>query len=167
MNDYEHNHEHEYLPGSEEAEMNSLLNELSDAERGRAPSGLEAGVLDAIAGAMAPAPISIEQTPASRSWFGAPIRYAAAAALVGGAALSVMLVRPMMTPMVQPNGAAVVAVDFEADVESLLALDEVADELDETVAELSLWAQAVDSDLNSAWLALDLIESSFDENGAL
>ena len=156
-----------YLQGSAEAEMDALLDELATSDRDAAPEGLDASVLDAVAGALAPSPLMIEQPIARASWFGSPIRYAAAAVLICGAAISVMLMQTQTNPVLPNPGMSIETVALEADVESLLALEEMTTELDESVAEWTLWAQAVDSDMNSAWMALDLIDSSLDENGAL
>jgi len=155
-----------YLPGSDEAEMNSLLDELGRADRAASPAGLEAGVLDAVGRAMAPDPITLLQPMPSR--FPAFARFTIAAALLCAASLTILMVR---SPVVMPTGTTdqggVLAVSLEADVESLLALDAIGHELDESVAAWTLQAQAVNSDLNSAWVALDLMDSSMDENGAL
>jgi len=155
-----------YLPGSQEAELNSLLDELGRQDRASAPAGLEAGVLDAVGRAMAPMPITIRQ-PAPRR-FPAIARFAVAAAILCAASVSVVMMRPSAPlPAGNPGPGNMLAVSLEADVESLLALDEIEHDLEQSVAAWSLRAQAVDADLNSGWVALDLMDSSVDQNGAL
>lgn len=155
-----------YLPGSEETEMESLLDELGRQDRASAPNRLEAGVLDAVARAIAPAPITLSQPTTRR--FPIVARFAIAAAFLCVASVSIVMMR---SAPALPTDASVqsstLAVSLEADVESLLALEEIEHELDYSFAEWSLQAQAIDSDLNSGWVALDLMDSSFDENGAL
>ncbi|MCA9304180.1 MAG: hypothetical protein KC996_08665, partial [Phycisphaerales bacterium] len=147
--------------------MNSLLDELGRLDREASPIGLEAGVLDAVGRAMAPAPITLVQPTPRR--FPAIARFSLAAALLCAASVSVVMLRPSVSvPTAGLSGRGeMLAVSLEADVESLLALDQIEHELEQSVAAWSLRAQAVDSDLNSAWVALDLMDSSVDENGAL
>ncbi|MBL4590327.1 MAG: hypothetical protein JKY96_00050 [Phycisphaerales bacterium] len=164
MSTYENNEN--YLAGSPQAEMNDLLNDLGHAERSRAPAGLESGVLDAIAKQVAPASLSIEQTPRISVWFSKTLKYSAAAALVLGVGVATMMTRPWQAPITTTD-TSMISVMFQEDIESFLALDELDSEIDESVAELSIWAHALDSEFNDSWMALDLMESSLDTNGAL
>jgi hypothetical protein len=155
-----------YLPGSDEAEMETLLDELGELDRASAPSTLEAGVLDAVARAIAPAPIALTQPAARRLPMVA--RFAIAAAIMCVASVGVLMMRSTPAlPTQMGSQSDTLAVSLEADVESLLALEEIEHELDHSFASWSLQAQAIDSDLNSGWVALDLMDSSLDENGAL
>ncbi len=156
-----------YLAGSAESELNALLNELAERERSHAPAGLEAGVLDAIGAQIAPTPLPIADTQREGVWFAKTLRYAAAAMVIFGVGIGAMLVRPWESPSGMDTNASVLAVTLEADVESLLALDRLETELDESVAELSIWAHTLDTDLDDPWMALDLMSSSLDQNGAL
>jgi len=128
MNEINHNHE---LP-EDLRSLDADLARLGGMDRGSAPEGLEARLLDAVGGAMAPAPITITSVTVST---GSRVRWigmAAAVLLVGSVGVLTAVTSglfsvagpsaPNLADGGQTGGGMISAVAFSEDVDLLLEL---------------------------------------------
>lgn len=192
MNDHTDNHDNHdnpelHLQADPQAqEMEALLDRLARADRDAMPADSAGRLMEAISGAIAPAPIAIapaRDEHAHRPGHGGHpghggvwrFRYAALL-LVGGAALAVVATRPWgsaptPTPPVAgaPNWSLA---SFERDLDEYLTLESLDDgQLTGAVTEWEIWAQAVGTEIESSMYGDDLYtsddEGPTDQNGAL
>lgn len=157
-------------------EMKSMLDRLARRDGEAMPPGATARLMEAVSGAMAPAPIVIERAQAERS-DRAPgrgigrLRYAAGALLATGVTLTILAARtwdssPPVPERPASNGNWSLA-SFERDLDEYLDLETVDDgRLSDAVAEWEIWAQAVGTDIESSMYGGDLYTPTSDE-GAL
>jgi hypothetical protein len=154
--------------------IESLLDELGQADRDAMPAHIQSGLLEAVSGVFAPQPIAIERAiPRQRpdrpaqAW---KFRVAAAAFLATATTLSIVAIKPWSspTPIQQDSGQSSWSLaSFEQDFDAYLALEEVGDDtLDDAVANWELWAQTIDTDFDSELLGSDLGLTDFND-GAL
>ena len=153
----------------EHLKMESLLDSLGDRERESMPDGLESRVLDSIGRAIAPAPIAIESTqaPASVARFSS-IRFAAAAALLFGATVVIWSAQPWASSSNTPGlGELTLAASIDQDLDAFFALESLDDDdLAEAVTDWEIWAESVDTDMDTTLAGYDWYES-VSEDGAL
>ena len=157
MNHRQNHDEHIPLDDGSRA-LAERLDALGRADADGAPPGLESRLLDAVSGVYAPGPLAIDRarTP---WWRGAPLRAAAAIALLGaGAALIYSLPGP---PPPHAGGGVVSVAMAEDRIEGLLAVLGERDGFDDQVASLELWADAIGSDGAGVWIGSDLGDTHF------
>lgn len=165
-------------------ETQSLLELLAKQDRSAMPMGLEYRVLDAVSATFAPAPISLAQSvtteaheqsnsnnfqgsgfqSSGRFW---SMRIAAAAVLVTGTTLLVVGTKPWAnSPVVVPAHEIALA-SIQNDFDEFLALESMDDgHLSEAVTDWEIWAQSVDSDLDTSLIGFDWYDFN-SEDGAL
>ena len=150
------------------AQTQSLLDELAKQDADAMPTGLESRVLDSISRTIAPSPIAIAE-PAlpkrtSPIW---SIRIAAAAVLATGTTLLIVAAQPWSSATPESADQRMALVSFEQDMDDFFALESLDDGLlAEAVTDWEIWAQSVDTDLDSTLTGFDWYESTSDD-GAL
>lgn len=179
MNDHHDQHEHTelYLQGDPESQaLDRELQRLGQHERDAMPDGAGARILDAVSKTMAPAPISIQENGPTRAARPMPtpspwsIRVAAAALLATASTL--LIVAALRTGAAQPPSSPTAPgfslASFEQDLDAYLSLEPVdgGEELTEAVTDWELWAQSLDTEIDTALYGLDLTEP-FEDDGAL
>lgn len=146
-------------------QIESMLDAMGQADRDAMSHQSHDRVLEAISGVFAPAAISIEQAqPSAGSYSQSSARWklraAAAVLLVTGVSLSLLVIKPWSTTTIstpQSNAGTWTLASFEQDLDAYMALDEVGDEsLDDAVANWELWAQTIDTDLDTELLGSGL-----------
>lgn len=148
-------------------EIESLLEAMGRADRAAMSQNANARMLEAVSAVFAPQPISLEAAhqqaepilAASSSSGGSArwkLRIAAAFVMVSGVTLSLLVLKPWaMQPTETPasNTGTWSLASFEEDLDAYLALDEVGDEsLDEAVTNWELWAQTIDTSIDTELL---------------
>ncbi len=146
----------------------SILDELAKQDADAMPDGLESRVLDAISQSIAPPPMSISDIhppkQAGRVW---SIRVAAAGLLATGTTLLIVTAQPWSSTSPHPLDHRMALVSFEQDMDDFFALESLDDgQLAEAVTDWEIWAQSVDTDLDSTLTGFDWYESTSDD-GAL
>lgn len=149
------------------AQTESLLEQLAQQDRDATPSGMESRVLDAIGRAIAPPPLvlsqPIESNSPSRIW---SLRYAAAALLATGATLTIVATQPWASNGV-PSEHTIALASFEQDLDAFFELESMDDgNLSEAVTEWEIWAQSLDTDIDSSLDGYDWDDLTLDD-GAL
>lgn len=149
------------------AHTESLLDQLAKQDADAMPIGLESRVLDSISATIAPAPIVInppdKSGKASKFW---ALRLAAAAALATGTTLVIVGTQPWNSMKTTPPVGFELAA-FEQDLDAYFALETVDDgNLSDAVTEWEIWAQSVDTEIDSTLIGLDWDEPTWDD-GAL
>ncbi len=162
-------------------ETQSLLESLAQHDRASMPTGLESRVLDSVAHTFAPAPISIvpvdqsagsEDIPYQSERFSSKVwslRIAAAAVLATGTTLMIVGAQPWQSSSHtdNPSAAEISLASFEQDLEDYFALETIDDgNLSEAVTDWEIWAQSVDTEIDSTLLELEWAETIYDD-GAL
>jgi hypothetical protein len=150
-------------------EMESLLDSLAERERGSMPAGLESRVLDSIGRAVAPAPIAISSSESASSPVGfASLRFAAAAAILMGTSVVLWSTQPWATNTGGATNSGVTLVaSLDQDLDAFFALESLDDgALSEAVTDWEIWAESVDTDIDTTLVSFDWFESAADD-GAL
>lgn len=156
-----HNNDRPLDPGL--AHLADRLDALGRAD-GQAPSGLESRVLAAVAQELTPAPIPIGDRRGF--WQRGSVRAAAGLALFASVgAVLYTASRPAMPagPANQPEVLSVAMVEERLD--AMLAFDD--SDFGESIASIELWAEAIDSELDSGWLGTDAGDLGLYDEGAL
>lgn len=142
-------------------EIESLLDALGQADREAMSEQTNIRALEAVSDVFVPAPISIDHQQAksdalehhSPLW---KLRIAAGLLLVTGVTLSLIVIKPWASQQVvtpENNTGAWSLASFEQDLDAYLALEEVGDDsLDDAVANWELWAQTIDTDIDTELL---------------
>ncbi len=146
----------------------SLLDELARQDADAMPAGLESRVLDSISRTIAPSPIAIAEPAlpkrASPIW---SIRIAAAAVLATGTTLLIVAAEPWSSGTPETPDQRMALVSFEQNMDDFFALESLDDgQLAEAVTDWEIWAQSVDTDLDTTLTGFDWHESGLDD-GAL
>jgi len=151
----------------EHAHMESMLNLLARQDADAMPAGLESRVLDAVSSTFAPTPLALSQpaqpTMTSRVW---SLRYAAAAMLATGTTLIIVGAQPWANSS-SNDQSTIALVSLEQDLDAYFALEPMEDgNLSEALTEWDIWAQSVDTDIDSSLTGYDWDEYTSDD-GAL
>lgn len=178
MNEMNHNHD---LP-EDLRSLDTDLARLARHDRASAPAGLESRLLDAVGGALAPEPISIERAAGSASSHGRFVGLAAAVLLVGSVGVLTVMSSGLFSPASTngPNlagngfsgGGAISEVAFSDDVDLLMELvdsdygefgSDTEASYESQVDSVSLDVLDLDSRLQPAWDSLDRWADSYVE----
>ena len=147
--------------------LSDRLDALGASEAAGSPEGLEDRVLAGVAGVYAPQPIAIGRG-ASPWWRGGAVRAAAGVAVIGGITLLAYLQSPGRSGP-GANGPEVISVAMvEQRIEGLLALaSHSGDDLDNQIASIQLWADALGAESGDLWDSQGLLDPENNGNGAL
>ena len=151
----------------EHAQMESMLNLLAKQDADAMPAGHESRVLDAVSKAVAPSPLELVQlsqsTGSSKLW---SLRYAAAAVLATGTTLIIVGAQPWANTT-SNDQSTIALVSLEQDLDAYFALEPMEDgNLSEALTEWDIWAQSVDTDIDSSLTEYEWDEFTSDD-GAL
>lgn len=155
---------HHHLDASLEA-LSARLDLLAEAEIADAPAGLEARVLGGVGRVFAPEPV-VFSPRATPWWRTGGVRLAAGVALLVGVSTVVYTTSgPRLTP--HGGSAAVVSTALvEQRIEGLLALaSEPLDGFGNEIASIELWADALSTESDAAWLGSDLADTNWWDAG--
>jgi hypothetical protein len=160
-----HQDPHHDLPDPALDALAARLDAVGDADMSAAQPGLEDRVLAGVGRVFAPEPVAF--TPAAVPWWrtGAVRMAAGVALLVGAATVFYTVSRPTVTP--QGGAGAVVSTAFvEQRIEGLLALaSEPSDGFGDEIASIELWADALRTESDAAWIGSDLAETNWWDAG--
>jgi hypothetical protein len=151
-------------------DLETQLDALAQQDQRAMPTGLESRVLDAISTTIAPPPMPIEpahQTTVEHStgrlW---SIRLAAAAVLATGTTLLIVGTRPWMNSTID-NAHAITLTALETDLDAFFDLESQDEsDLTEALTEWEIWAQSIDTDIDSSLIGIEYSEINLDD-GAL
>ncbi len=179
MNEHTNDHENPnlHLHDPRIREMETLLESLGRQDRDAMPQGATARLMEAVSDAMAPGPIAIDRAqtaqPEPARWRRMDGARYAAALLAAGATLAIIAARPWRSPPPSPSPADPATsgswslASFERDLDEYLELEAADDgQLSGAVTEWEIWAQAVDTEIESSMYGGDLYAPATDE-GAL
>jgi hypothetical protein len=160
-----HEHQHHGLPDPTLEAISARLDALGEADRSRAAPGLEDRVLAGVGRVFAPEPVVF--APACTPWWRTGgVRMAAGVALLVGLAT---MVYTASGPGVSPQGGTgeVVSTAFvEQRIEGLLALaSEPSDGFGDEIASIELWADALSTESDAAWIGSDLADTNWWDAG--
>lgn len=141
----------------------SRLDALACADAATAGDGLEERLNRAVGGVFVPEPIAF-RLKSQAWWRSGVLRAAATVGMACGAGLLVYSQTRPSAPGVSVETVSVAMV--EQRIEGLLALTDGTDEFGDEIASIELWADALGSESDSAWLGTDLGDLGFGE-GAL
>lgn len=156
---------HHDLPDPALDALAARLDALGDQEMSAAQPGLEDRVLAGVGRVFAPEPVVFTPSPALW-WRTGTVRMAAGVALLVGAATVFYTVsRPAGTPQGGAGGVISTAL-VEQRIEGLLALaSEPSDGFGDEVASIELWADALSTESDAAWIGSDLAETNWWDAG--
>jgi hypothetical protein len=138
------------------AETESLLDMLAQADRDAMPAGLQTRVLDSISSQIAPAPIALtHQQSVSKSKRFWVLRIAAGVALFASLTAVLIGTKPWANTDT-PDPFTLQLMSLETDLDAFFELEAVDDgNLTEAVTDWEIWAQSVDTDIDSSEYGFD------------